>query len=41
MSESGKLIFFSSNFLHQIVPLSGKNRRISIAFDVIPTKWRK
>ncbi len=40
MPEPGKLIFFPSYFFHQTVPLSGDARRISIAFDVIPIKWR-
>ena len=41
MPEPEKLIFFPSYFFHRTVPLSGTARRISIAFDVIPTKWRK
>ena len=41
MPEPGKLIFFPSYFFHRTVPLSGNARRISIAFDVIPTTWRK
>lgn len=41
MPKAGKLVFFPSYFFHRTVPLSGTARRISIAFDVIPTKWRK
>ncbi|NKB21494.1 MAG: tetratricopeptide repeat protein [Alphaproteobacteria bacterium] len=40
MPVPGKLIFFPSSFFHQTIPLSGKAQRISIAFDVLPTKWR-
>lgn len=41
MPEPGKLIFFPSYLFHRTAPLSGTARRISISFDVIPTKWRK
>jgi tetratricopeptide (TPR) repeat protein len=39
--EPGKLVLFPSHYFHCTLPLSGEMRRISIAFDVIPTKWRK
>ena len=38
--EPGKLILFPSHYFHRTLPLSGEARRISIAFDVIPIKWR-
>ncbi len=34
--KAGQMILFPSHFYHRTVPLSGKNRRISIAFDVVP-----
>jgi hypothetical protein len=38
MPEPSKLIFFLSYLFHRTAPLSGTARRVSISFDVIPTK---
>jgi len=35
--NAGKIILFPSHFYHRTIPLLGQNRRISIAFDVMPT----
>ncbi len=35
--EPGKMVLFPSYFYHRTVPLKGKNRRISMAFDVVPS----
>lgn len=34
--EPGLMLLFPSHFYHRTVPLSGAERRISIAFDVVP-----
>lgn len=37
--EPGTLVLFPSCFFHRTVPLEAPGRRISIAFDLIPTEW--
>lgn len=39
--EPGKLVLFPSYFFHRTIPLAGGQRRISVAFDLIPTAWRE
>lgn len=34
--EPGLMLLFPSHFYHQTVPLKGRTRRISIAFDIVP-----
>ena len=34
--EEGKMLLFPSHFYHRTLPLSGDQRRISVAFDVMP-----
>lgn len=38
--EHDKLVLFPSYLYHKTVPLIGNDRRISIAFDLIPKEWR-
>lgn len=35
--EAGKMLLFPSHFYHRTLPLSGDQRRISVAFDIMPT----
>lgn len=35
--EEGKMLLFPSHFYHRTLPLSGDQRRISVAFDIMPT----
>lgn len=35
--EEGKMLLFPSHFYHRTLPLSGDRRRISVAFDIMPT----
>lgn len=37
--EPGKLVMFPSYLFHRTIPLADVGRRISIAFDLIPTAW--
>jgi uncharacterized protein (TIGR02466 family) len=39
--EPGNLVLFPSYFFHRTIPLADDNRRISIAFDLIPSSWRE
>jgi uncharacterized protein (TIGR02466 family) len=38
--REGDAIFFPSYLFHRTLPFSGNERRISLAFDVKPTRWR-
>lgn len=35
--EEGKMLLFPSHFYHRTLPLSGDQRRISVAFDIMPS----
>lgn len=36
--EQGKMLLFPSHFYHRTLPLRGDQRRISVAFDIIPRR---